>query len=158
MISRHHFLFTSGEWLGVGKLTFLMSPTAIRIYMKWIVSPMVDNVILCDQHIQAEGADIEIVNHLKITVTSTTTFDITLKSETTGEVQGKGVIENHCIKWAFEKMALDAITEGFKGEEVYRLQENGEYYLHGQYVTGQDYGTVVDGRLWEKATNKAEDL
>jgi hypothetical protein len=55
------------------------------------------------------------------------------------------VIDAKTIAWEFRN------NEEFQGFEVYELQENGDYMLHAEYSTSEDFRTIIDGRVWQKA-------
>jgi hypothetical protein len=40
----------------------------------------------------------------------------------------------------------------FEGFEVYEKQENGDYFLHGEYGEPHLFRTIVEGLIWCKKT------
>jgi hypothetical protein len=63
-----------------------------------------------------------------------------------GSVQGKGIIDAKTIAWEFRG------HPDFEGFEVYELQENGDFMLHAEYSSLDQIRTIIDGRIWKKAT------
>lgn len=150
-MNRHTFVFTPGIWLGIGKLSFNFSPNKIKFYMKWIISPISqENVIQCEQIIEAEGSDESIINEYRLMPTSLNSFDIQLRSNILGIVNGKGIIDGETINWEYTTPVPFEDTSGFSGEEVYTLQSNGEYLFKGEFRTNGDSSTLIEGKIWKK--------
>lgn len=142
-MTQHHFLLSKGIWLGMGKMEFSISPDTVIIYMKWNFTPMEDRLIIVEQQIGHQGRDDLLLNQYRFVLTSDTTFDIELKHE--GQIiKGNGHINGSQIFWEF----VD--DKNFIGFETYTLQDNGEYSLHAEYISGEELRTVVNGRVWCK--------
>jgi hypothetical protein len=40
----------------------------------------------------------------------------------------------------------------FEGFEVYEQQENGDYFLHAEYGSPDQFRTIIEGLIWRKGT------
>ena len=69
-----------------------------------------------------------------------------LENELLGTVKGTGVIDENTIAWEFHG------TGGLEGFEVYELQDNGDYMMHAEYSSPDQFRTIIDGRIWKKNT------
>jgi hypothetical protein len=67
-----------------------------------------------------------------------------LENELLGKVKGAGVIDEKTIAWEFHG------TGGLEGFEVYELQDNGDYMMHAEYSSPDQFRTIIDGRIWKK--------
>lgn len=142
----HGFIFKSGIWIGEGKLAFSTSPEIIHFYTKWIVQKEEGKEHICEQQVEMQGIEDSVFNKLTFTNVTPTSFTVTLENEMIGKVVGQGVIDEKTIAWEYH-----AGTD-FEGFEVYELQENGDYMLHAEYFSPDQYRTIVDGRIWKKST------
>lgn len=151
MSSQHQFLFSPGEWIGQGKITFSHSSAHLRFYMKWKINPIQQGIIRAEQLIEQEGSAVLLSNTLHFTPVNDASFNVTLSSELTGEVPGKGLVEPRSVAWEYTKQDGLEREEQFEGFEVYELQDNGDYMLHAEYFSGASFRTIIDGRIWRKA-------
>lgn len=149
-MAEHQFLFSSGNWIGQGKITFSHSPMHIRFYTKWVFATEVKGNILAEQQIEQEGDAVVLLNKLRYSSITSSTFEVSLSNELTGQVHGKGVIEPKTLAWEFRKSpeSEEADVEGF---EVYELQDNGDYLFHAEYFSSGQFRTIIDGRVWKKS-------
>jgi hypothetical protein len=141
----HDFLFQAGKWIGEGRVTFSASPEHVHFYTKWEINPLEDLQIHCQQRVEMRGVEENVFNKLVISEITSKTFSIEFENEMMGKVQGKGVIDDTTVAWEFHG------KEGIEGFEVYELQENGDYMLHAEYATEDQYRTIIDGRIWKKS-------
>ena len=140
----HKFIFTPGEWIGEGKITFTVSPDRLRFYTKWIVKPDEMGIISCQQQVEMEGREENLINDFILLNITETAFAIELSNGLLGTIQGKGIIDPKTIAWEFRN------HPDFEGFEVYELQHNGDYLLHAEYASAENFRTIVDGRIWKK--------
>jgi hypothetical protein len=145
------FLFNPGNWIGQGKITFSHAPGHLRFYTKWIVHPQKKDAITADQQIEQEGGGELLINTFQLSAITESSFDITLSNALTGVVEGKGLIHEKSIAWEFRRPANFTHEIHFEGFEVYELQENGDYMLHAEYFSGDQFRTTIDGRIWKKS-------
>lgn len=145
-MTTHEFIFQPGNWIGEGKITFSASPERLRFYTKWIIEPMESGLILCRQQVEMEGREENLHNNFEISHLQPLQFSIKLNSELMGALEGKGLIDSKTIAWEFRG------EQDFEGFEVYELQENGDYMLHAEYMSTEQFRTIVDGRIWKKST------
>jgi hypothetical protein len=144
----HQFIFSSGQWIGEGKITFSASPNHLRFYTKWEIDPAdKSGVIRCQQQVEMEGGGDRVSNQFVCFDLRPEAFAIRLRNELLGEVDGKGLMDAKTIAWEFRG------NPDFEGFEVYELQENGDYMLHGEYASSEEFRTIVDGRIWKKSTS-----
>lgn len=142
----HKFLFNPGNWIGEGRVTFNVSPEVIRFYTKWTLEKKGETEIKASQEVEMQGTEPNMFNSFQFSNISENSFDVYLENELLGKITGKGVIDKKTIAWEFHG------TGGLEGFEVYELQENGDYMLHAEYASPDQFRTIIDGRLWEKSS------
>ena len=146
---QHLFIFSPGRWVGGGKITFNTSPELIRFYTSWNVEEKKNGVIECTQQIEMQTLHENVRNQFSIHDISPgilmTRFKIDLENELIGSAKGVGIVDTKTIAWEFRG------NKGIEGFEVYEIQENGDYMLHAEYSSVDDFRTIVDGRIWSKS-------
>lgn len=147
----HRFIFSPGEWLGYGTLTFSRSPAVLQFYTKWKCNREQDGVITCEQFIEKQEVEEIVLNQYRFSEITATSFDVQLYSEAVGTVKAKGVIDGKTIAWRFQQRVPFADSAGFEGVESYSLQENGDYTVHAEYIADFEHRTVINGKLWERS-------
>lgn len=140
----HEFIFQTGQWIGEGKISFSSSPEHLHFYTKWMIAPSLDKQIHCQQKVETQGSSDLVFNDFRITDLTEKDFKIELKNEHVGKVFGKGIIDPKTIAWEFRD---NNMIEGF---EVYEIQENGDYMVHAEYSSTDQFRTIIDGRIWKK--------
>lgn len=145
MSSSHQFLFSPGLWVGEGRVTFSSSPDHLRFYTKWNIEKENQGMIPCQQHVEMEGGEDRVFNNFVFSAVTSSSFLLELTNELLGNVKGKGVIDPKTIAWEFRG------NDEFEGFEVYELQENGDYMLHAEYASTDQFRTIIDGRIWKKS-------
>jgi hypothetical protein len=143
---QHEFIFQPGQWVGEGRISFSSSPEHLHFYTKWSVLPLAGKEISCEQRVETQGSDNLVLNDFRIFDATPSAFLIELKNEHVGQVVGQGVIDAKTIAWEFRGNHL---IEGF---EVYELQDNGDYMVHAEYSSTDQFRTIIDGRIWKKST------
>lgn len=143
----HRFIFIPGTWIGEGTISFSSSPERIHFYTKWLTNSW-DPILgfICTQQVEMQGVEENVFNKLAITEILDSKFVITLENNLIGSVVGKGIINEETIAWEYRK------GSDFEGFEVYELQKNGDYLLHAEYASSDEYRTVIDGRIWLKSS------
>lgn len=140
----HAFLFQPGEWLGEGKVTFSASPDVLRFYTRWNVADVSGGLILCQQLVEMQDQLESIHNAFCLTDIKEESFSIELSNDIIGSVGGKGIIDTKTIGWEFRHKDI------FEGYEVYELESNGNYLLHAEYASPEQFRTIIDGKIWLK--------
>lgn len=141
---KHKFLFQPSYWIGEGRITFSASPDQLHFYTKWMIEKVEDNPLKLSQEVQLQGIEETVKNNFFVTDITEKTFKVHLENDMVGQVIGKGLIEDDKIAWEFKNQ------DGFEGFEVYELEENGDYMMHAEYLSGDQFRTIIDGRIWEK--------
>lgn len=144
MSEKKHFIFTPGQWIGQGKITFNVSPDHLHFYTKWTVYPQEKGLISLQQEVETEGREGLLINNFSLTQFEAEKFSITLTNELLSNIVGKGIINDKTIAWEFRQ------SPDFEGFEVYELLENGDYMLHAEFVSADNFRTIIDGRIWKK--------
>lgn len=141
----HLFLYTPGVWLGEGVVTFSASPEKVRFYTKWLINNEDEmHQIACEQKVELQGSDENILNDLVFFDITSSKFLVKLENVLFGKVTGKGIIDSKTIAWEYRS------PDVMEGYEVYELQDNGDYLFHAEYAADQ-FRTIIDGRIWKKA-------
>ena len=91
------------------------------------------------------GGESNISNKLIFSEILPISFQVELVSELLGSIRGKGVVDSKILAWEFRG------HPEFEGFEVYELQENGDYSLHAEYTSIDQFRTIIDGRIWKKS-------
>lgn len=138
------FIFTSGTWLGEGKITFSASPEFIKFYMKWQISEEENHVMKATQTIQMQGIEEKSINELTFSDIHSESFIVQLENEPLGKVVGKGIYNEKMIAWEFHDQS------NFEGFETYERRDNGDFFLHAEYGKNDRYRTIVEGLIWLK--------
>ena len=144
-MSHYPFILQPGQWIGEGKITFSTSPDSLRFYTKWVIEEAHSGIILCKQRVQMEGREEDLYNNFMIYKLESNAFSIQLNSELLGTLEGKGVIDDKTIAWEFRYFPE------FEGFEVYELINHGDYNIHAEYISTDEYRTMINGRLWKKS-------
>jgi hypothetical protein len=145
-MSTHPFFLYEGHWIGEGKITFTSSPERLRFYTKWKIEKEEQGIIKCVQQVEMEGGEESAFNHFSFSSITPQGFVIELNSDQLGILKGKGIIDPKTIAWEFRGYPE------FEGLEVYELQENGDYMLHAEYASTDQFRTIIDGRIWKKSS------
>lgn len=143
---KHGFIFTPGIWIGEGKISFSTSPENIHFYTKWTNEYDENKGYICEQQVELQGIDDSVFNRLVFSDLTPESFVVTLENDLVGKVTGKGVIDLRTIAWEYR------LGPDFEGFEVYELQDNGDYMLHAEYSSPDQYRTIINGRVWKKST------
>lgn len=144
-MTQHQFLFHPGSWIGEGRVSFNASAEIIRFYTKWLIEAAVNGEISSLQEVEMQGTEPNMFNRFKVSQVTPISFVIALENELLGQVTGSGVVDEKTIAWEFHGKGS---LEGF---EVYELQDNGDYLLHAEYSSLDQFRTIIDGRVWKKS-------
>jgi hypothetical protein len=140
------FIFTSGIWLGEGKISFSNSPEFIKFYTKWEIAEESPKVVKAVQVVEMQGVEEHVINIFRFKDITPTSFSVSLENILVGTITGTGLRAERLIAWEFRgKSAI----EGF---ETYEQQENGDYFLHAEYGTPDQFRTIIEGLIWRKGS------
>ncbi len=145
-MTQHQFLFVPGIWLGEGTVSFSASPETIHFYTRWEIEqlPTEGFPLRCKQTVELSGIDDKVTNVVEVTPVDSTSFEIWIENDQMVRVGGKGVIDPKKIAWEFRG------KDNFEGFEVYELVDNGDYQMHAEYASGDQFRTIINGRIWKK--------
>lgn len=145
MAQQHGFIFEPANWTGEGAVGFSASPEQVPFSTSWIIDPMEDEGIRCQQRVEMEGADEDVRNKIHIYDISEKAFSISLENEIVGQVIGSGIIDEKTIAWEFRGHI------GFQGYEVYEKTGDGsEYRFHAEYSSPDQFRTIIDGIITKR--------
>lgn len=138
------FIFTPSLWLGEGKISFSASPEFLKFYTKWEIKEAASNMMIATQTVEMQGIKEHVINVFTFKDIFSNTFTVHLENDFVGFVNGKGIRDEQTIAWEFRNQTN---LEGF---EVYEKQENGDYFLHAEYGSSDQFGTTIEGLIWRK--------
>lgn len=141
MTHTHAFVFGQGAWVGEGTVSFSTSPEQLYFITKWEVDPRTKESILCRQEVRMEGADEPLENKFHIFDISNNTFKVILENPAVGQVSGKGIVDEKTIGWEFQE------SSELQGYEVYQMEAEDLYKFHAEYVSTDDFRTIIDGHI-----------
>lgn len=141
------FLFKPSIWIGEGKITFSSSPDFVKFYTKWQITEEHPGFMHATQTVEMEGIEDHVVNTFTFYEITPDNFSVLLRNQLIGNLKGKGIIDANTIAWEFR-----GATDSFEGFEVYKLQENGDYALHAEYTSSDQFRTTIEGLIWKKSS------
>lgn len=146
---QHQFLYESGCWLGEGKIGFSASHETIGFYTRWQLTEKAINekneeLIKAVQTVEMHGGNEQVENKLTFLPQSAVEFKVILENSLIGKIDGYGFQDEKKIAWEFRN------HPNFEGFEVYEFQENGDYIFHAEYVSPDQFRSIIDGRIWKK--------
>lgn len=139
---KHPFIFQHGNWIGQGNVVLSVSPEKLIFYTKWEVRKEEAGFIFCLQTVELQGETERLENRLIFYDFEDDRFKIILENELVGHVEGQGVYNDKEIAWEYHS------EQHFEGLEVYKLQENGEYLFHAEYISPELFRSTIDGKIW----------
>lgn len=137
-----HFLFTPGQWLGTGQVTFTVSPELLYFRTNWSCVQADSETYQCIQTVEVIGGD-RMVNIFTVKPLDKASFDIVLQNEILGVFSGLGVIEENLVAWEFRHAGT------FEGYEVYEKTQDDEYAMHAEYLSTDGARTKISGKIWK---------
>jgi hypothetical protein len=143
-MAKHAFIFSEGTWLGEGKIRFSNSPTEISYRTSWSQLSFEPALIALQHKVELSGLPETVTNNFEIIGADSSSFLIKLSNELMEDAVGKGVIEEKKIAWEFR-------LPHFEGFEVYNLMEDGSYRVHAEYLSSDQFGTIINGKIWKKS-------
>lgn len=91
-----------------------------------------------------QGVEEQVINMFTFKDIKPTSFTVILKNNVIDTISGTGLYDEQMIAWEFKGQAA------FEGFEVYEKQENGDYFLHAEYGSPDQFRTIVEGLIWRK--------
>ncbi len=140
------FIFTSGIWLGEGKISFSNSPEFIKFYTKWEIVEEGPMIMKAVQVVEMQGVEEHVTNVFRFKDITPISFSVSLENILVGCITGTGLRAEHLIAWEFRG------TSAIEGFETYEQQENGDYFLHAEYGTPDQFRTIIEGLIWRKGS------
>lgn len=146
MKDHYHFLATPGKWTGEGTITLtLLDNETFSYTTKWNVGTTTKKGVLrAVQEIQIKGMSDIMHNEFIITDMKDKGFNIELTNQAIGKVIGAGLVSPERLAWEFRLSSL-----GFEGFESYEEGKKGEYNVHAEYATVDDFRTIIHGKMWK---------
>lgn len=139
------FIFFPGVWIGEGKITFTASPEVLSFFTRWESKPGPrEGEVQCTQRVEMQGVDDKVVNRFHVFEITPKGFQIELENDLVGRVRGRGIIAPKELAWEFRGHS------SFEGFEVYRLKDNGDYSVHAEFASPDQFRTIINGRIWRK--------
>lgn len=152
---KHFFIFEPKAWIGEGVITLNMVEERLNFFTKWSVKESdFAGKIVSVQELQISGISENMRNELTFFDFTDDKFTVEMENLNIGRVVGKGVFDEKMIAWEFRDNDLS-----FEGYETYHIQKDGNYLMHAEYVTSDQFRTQIDGKLWlpEKTESKDEE-
>jgi hypothetical protein len=148
-MKEHPFIFCAGHWEGEGKITMNMLMEELPFKTSWSVQGKdFAGKVTCAQDFrftaQAGVGEGGMRNELCFYDFSHDTFTVRMENENVVQIVGTGVYDEKRIAWEFLNNDME-----FQGFEVYTLQSDGTYEMHGEYVTS-DPELAAPGQLRSK--------
>lgn len=142
----HPFFRRPGSWIGEGRIILSSSPEFIRYFTKWTVSPEENGKIMLKQVVELHGVQDNLANRFVFYPSESPKFRVTLENEVIGLIEGHGLIDENTVSWEFRG------NPNFEGFEICRLEDNGDYMVHAEYISTSSHRTTIDGRIWLKGS------
>jgi len=143
----HSFIFSPSLWCGEGKIVLNMVEEQLIFNTNWTVQNK-DGTgkILCVQEIQIQGLSENMRNELSFYDFQPKSFSVSMENENVGCIVGTGVFDDKVIGWEFRNNEMS-----FEGYETYTLQNDGSYLMKGEYVTSDQFRTLIEAHIHPKS-------
>lgn len=140
----HSFIFSPGAWCGEGKILLNMVEEELIFNTNWAVQDKdFAGKVTCAQEIQIQGLSENMRNELSFYDFQNKTFSVDMENQNVGRIVGTGVYDDSMIAWEFRNNDMN-----FEGYETYQLQPDGSYQMKGEYVTSDQFRTVIEARIF----------
>jgi hypothetical protein len=140
----HRLFFEKFAWLGEGKISVTMSKEALKFYARWSISKASATECCFVQEVEIDEMLEKMENRLRFYDFNEEEFKVELENNVWGKVLGQGTVNDSVIAWEFRDQ--EANVEGF---EVYEIKKEGGYLLRAEYMSSDNYRTMIEGELWE---------
>ena len=143
----HAFIFSPGSWQGEGKILLNMVEEELVFETNWMIQNKdFTGKVKCAQSIQIHGLSENMRNELIFYDFQNKTFSVDMENQNVGRIVGTGVYDDKTIAWEFRNNDLN-----FEGYEIYTLQSDASYLMHGEYVTSDQFRTQIEAHIWIKS-------
>lgn len=140
----HSFIFSPGSWTGEGKILLNMVEEELVFNTNWAVQDKdFSGKVTCAQEIQIQGLSENMRNELSFYDFQNKTFSVDMENQNVGRIVGIGVYDDDMIAWEFRNNDMN-----FEGFETYHLQSDGSYQMKGEYVTSDQFRTMIEARIY----------
>ena len=140
----HSFIFSAGSWAGEGKILLNMVEEELIFNTNWAVQDKdFAGKVTCAQEIQIQGLSENMRNELSFYDFQSRTFSVDMENQNVGRIVGTGVYDDDMIAWEFRNNDMN-----FEGYETYHLQSDGSYQMKGEYITSDQFRTVIEARIY----------
>ena len=144
----HSFIFSPGTWQGEGKILLNMVEEELVFNTQWAVQNKdFAGKVQCAQEIQIQGLSENMRNELSFYDFQGKSFAVDMENQNVGRIVGNGVYDDQMIGWEFRNNDMN-----FEGYETYNLQPDGSYRMKGEYVTSDQFRTLIEARIWLRST------
>lgn len=148
----HTFIFSPGTWFGEGKILLNMVEEELVFNTNWAVQNRdFAGKVTCAQEILIHGLTENMRNELTFYDFQTKTFSVDMENQNVGRIVGTGVFDETMIAWEFRNNDMN-----FEGYETYLLQGDGSYMMKGEYVTSDQFRTLIEARIWPQSVDAPE--
>lgn len=149
----HTFIFVPGSWCGEGKIVLNMVEEELLFNTNWAVQNRdFAGKVTCAQDILIQGLSENMRNELTFYDFQTKTFSVDMENQNVGRIVGTGVYDEKMIAWEFRNNDMN-----FEGYETYSLQPDGSYHMKGEYVTSDQFRTLIEARIWPQSKEAPTD-
>lgn len=143
----HNFIFSAGTWSGEGKILLNMVEEELIFNTNWSVqSKDFTGKVSCSQAIQIQGLSENMRNELTFYDFQGKNFLVDMENQNVGRIVGTGVYDDKTIAWEFRNKDMN-----FEGYETYTLQEDGSYLMKGEYVTSDQFRTLIEAKIYPQS-------
>lgn len=143
-MAEHQFLLQPGEWVGEGNIEFSESDQVLFFHTLWQVHAKEDRMLV--RHtVELVGVAEKVVNTLEVYNIQPDSFAIELSNDMVQKIRGKGVVDSAQLSWEFRG------EPGFEGFELYKLQEDNGYDVHAEYLSSEQFRTIIHGSIWKRS-------
>lgn len=142
--TKHQFLLTPSKWLGQGTVAFNTSQETIKFHTSWDITEGGNGIFKARHDVELTGVTEHVVNNLTISDITDSSFVVTLTNDMVEDIKGIGVIDDQKLAWEFNNVGE------FEGFEVYNLMEGDKYQFHAEYLSSNQFRTIIDGTIWKK--------
>lgn len=143
-MANHAFIFTPGTWTGDGKIVLSMVDEELVFNTSWgVQNKDFAGKVGCVQQVQIQGLSENMSNELHFYDFQGNTFVVDMENPNVGHIVGTGVFDEKTIGWEFRNNDAN-----FEGYETYTLQPDGSYRMKGEYVTSDQFRTLIEAHIW----------